>query len=149
MTERFEQFVSGISLCYKHIQRIKNLEMTEFGLKGTQVMCIFYLARHPEGLTASELVTLCLEDKAAVSRTLSELTEGAYVESADKGAKRYRSRLKLSEKGKDIAEHVDTLVREWVEIGGEGLSENDRAVFYRALEIISRNISEKYSDKAI
>ncbi len=149
MIDRFEQFVSGISMCYKHIQRIKNLEMTEFGLKGTQVMCIFYLHRHPEGLTASELVGLCLEDKAAVSRTLSELVEGGYVESMESSTRRYRARMRLSENGRVIGNRVDELVRRWVEIGGEGLSESERAVFYQALEVISRNISEKYSDKAV
>ena len=148
MTERFEQFVSGISLCYKHIQRIKNLEMTEFGLKGTQVMCIFHLRRHPEGLTAAQLVSLCQEDKAAVSRTLSELIEGGYVESGV-DAKRYRAPMRLSEKGLAVAEKVDALVAAWVEAGGEGLSEAERAAFYHALELISRNLRERYSDKTV
>lgn len=148
MTERFDQFVSGITLCYKHIQRIKNLEMTEFGLKGTQVMCIFYLKRNPEGLTAAQLVSLCQEDKAAVSRTLSELSEGGYVESTVP-SKRYRAAMRLSEKGLDVAAKVDELVASWVEAGGAGLTEAERSAFYHALEIISRNLREKYSDKTV
>ena len=148
MTDRFDQFVSGISLCYKHIQRIKNLEMTEFGLKGTQVMCIFYLKRHPEGLTSAQLVNLCQEDKAAVSRTLSELSEGGYVESAE-GAKRYRAPMRLSEKGLAVAAKVDELVADWVAVGGAGLTEAERIAFYHALEIISRNLRESYSNKTV
>lgn len=148
MKDRFEQFVSGITLCYKHIQRIKSMEMTEFGLKGTQVMCVFYLKRNPAGLTAAQLVSLCQEDKAAVSRTLAELTEGGYVESVD-STKRYRAPMKLSEKGRALGEKVDVLVSQWVEAGGEGLTEDERAAFYHALEIISRNLREKYSDKSV
>ena len=42
MLQRFEDFVTGITVCYKYIQRIKSAEMTEFGLKGTHVMCLFF-----------------------------------------------------------------------------------------------------------
>lgn len=149
MTDRFEQFVSGITLCYKHIQRIKSMEMTELGLKGTQVMCVFYLKRNPEGLTAAQLVSLCQEDKAAVSRTLAELTEGGYVESVLGEGKRYRALMRLSEKGEALGEKVNYIVDQWVEAGGEGLTATERADFYHALEIISRNLREKYSDKSV
>lgn len=148
MTDRFEQFVSGITLCYKHIQRIKSLEMTEFGLKGTQVMCVFYLHRRSGGLTAAQLSQLCLEDKAAVSRTLAELTEKGYVETTD-SARRYRAPIVLSEKGRALGEKVNCLVAEWVEAGGDGLSEEERAAFYHALGVISHNLREKYTDKSI
>ena len=79
MLHRFSAFVGGITECYKYIQRIKAAEMTEFGLKGTHVMCLFYLAQNPEGLTAAQLCALCQEDKAAISRTLSELAEKGFL----------------------------------------------------------------------
>ena len=47
MIQRFDAFVSGITSCYKYIQRIKSMEMTEFGLKGTHVMCLYYLRQTP------------------------------------------------------------------------------------------------------
>ena len=47
MIQRFDAFVSGITACYKYIQRIKSMEMTEFGLKGTHVMCLYYLRQIP------------------------------------------------------------------------------------------------------
>ena len=52
MLHRFSAFVGGITECYKYIQRIKAAEMTEFGLKGTHVMCLYYLRQNPTGLTA-------------------------------------------------------------------------------------------------
>ena len=109
MIKRFEQFVSGITVCYKYIQRIKALEMPELepGMKGSHVMCIFYLEQNPDGLTAAQLSNLCQEDKAAISRTLSELVERGFVAGGEKDGKRYRALLVLTEKGQALAEKVD------------------------------------------
>ena len=137
MIKRFESFVTGITVCYKYIQRIKSAEMTEFGLKGTHVMCLFFLHHNPEGLTAAQLCQLCAEDKAAVSRTVSELQKEEYIVS---GEKKYRALLRLTEKGEETAKRVDSLVEQWVGFGGAGLSDEDRAAFYRALELISNNL---------
>ena len=41
MLNRFEDFVTGITECHRYIQRIKAMEMTEFGLKGTHVIAFF------------------------------------------------------------------------------------------------------------
>ena len=111
--------------------------MTEFGLKGTHVMCLFFLHHNPEGLTAAQLCQLCAEDKAAVSRTVSELQKEEYIAS---GEKKYRALLRLTEKGEETAKRVDSLIEQWVGFGGAGLSDEDRAAFYRALELISNNL---------
>lgn len=137
MIERFESFVTGITVCYKYIQRIKSAEMTEFGLKGTHVMCLFFLHHNPEGITATRLCRLCAEDKAAVSRTVSELQKEGYIAS---GEKRYRDPLRLTEKGEETAKQMDSIIEQWVGFGGAGLSDEDRAAFYRALELISNNL---------
>lgn len=139
MIKRFEAFVTGITLCYKYIQKIKSAEMTELGLKGTHVMCIFFLSHNPEGLTAAQLCRLCAEDKAAVSRTVAELQREGYVAP---GEKRYRAALRLTEKGMEIAKRVDELIEQWVAFGGAGLSDSDREAFYRALELISNNLKK-------
>lgn len=139
MIKRFEAFVTGITLCYKYIQKIKSAEMTELGLKGTHVMCIFFLSHNPEGLTAAQLCRLCAEDKAAVSRTVAELQREGYVAP---GEKRYRAALRLTEKGMEIAKKVDELIEQWVAFGGAGLSDSDREAFYRALELISNNLKK-------
>ena len=93
MLQRFQSFVTGVTQCYKSIQKIKATEMTEFGLKGTHVMCLFYLSQHPEGLTAAQLSQMCAEDKAAISRTLAVLQERDYIQA---GEKKYRAPLCLT-----------------------------------------------------
>jgi DNA-binding MarR family transcriptional regulator len=144
MIQRFDAFVSGITACYKYIQRIKSMEMTEFGLKGTHVMCLYYLRQNPAGLTASQLCGLCAEDKAAISRTVSELRNRGYITSLSQKA--YRAMLTLTATGQEVARKFDHLIEGWVSTGGDGLTDEDRAAFYRVLEHISDNLQNSIKD---
>lgn len=146
MIQRFESFVTGITICYKYIQRIKSAEMSEFGLRGNHVMCLFYLNRHPEGLTAAQLCSLCAEDKAAVSRTLADLAEKGYVTAPEAdGRKKYRALQQLTDSGRQLAAKVDELCIQWISSCGDGLSDEQREAFYAALEIITANLQENFS----
>ena len=136
MLHRFESFVTGITTCHKYIQRIKSAEMTELGLKGTHVMCIFFLHHNEQGLTASQLCQLCAEDKAAISRSLALLQERGYICAEDK---KYRALIRLTTAGQELAARVDTLIERWVGLGGDGLSDEERETFYRVLEQIASN----------
>ena len=146
MIDRFEAFVSQITVCYKSIQRIKSYEMADLGLKGTHVMCLFFLNRHPEGLTAARLSVLCEEDKAAISRTLTELCERGYISTGEEH-KRYRAAVTLTSAGREVAAAIDLKAEKWVSAIGEGLSDEERAAFYGALSTISANLRAKYSEK--
>ena len=114
--------------------------MTEFGLKGAHAMCLFFLQNHPEGITAAQLSHLCAEDKAAVSRSLADLAEKGYVESEEK---KYRSRIRLTERGKEVADHIDEMIDQWVSFGGDGLTEENREIFYKSLGLIAQNLHDK------
>ena len=144
MNQRFQSFVTGITICYKYIQRIKSMEMTELGWKGTHVMCLFFLHRNPEGITAARLSQLCAEDKAAISRSVAFLQQEGYLVAV---GSRYRANLVLTEKGRETAQQVEKLIEKWVGFGGEGLSEEDRAAFYRVLEHISGNLRDTMDQK--
>lgn len=144
MIQRFQSFVTGITVCYKYIQRIKSMEMTEFGLKGTHAMCIFFLQHNLQGLTAAQLCQLCAEDKAAISRTLAALHKEGYLEA---GEKKYRAVLRLTDKGRQIACQVDELVAQWVGFGGDGMTEEERGTFYHCLELISGNLRESLESR--
>ena len=138
MMQRFDAFVSGITSCYKFIQRIKSMEMTEFGLKGTHVMCLYYLRQNPTGLTASQLCGLCAEDKAAISRTVSELKSRGYITTLSEKA--YRAMLTLTAAGQEVARKFDHLIEGWVSTGGDGLSDVERSDFYKTLSTITDNL---------
>ena len=140
MLQRFESFVTGITVCYKYLQKIKSTKMTEFGLKGIHVMCLFFLSHSEEPLTAAQLCQLCAEDKAAVSRALSILSEKGLMQT---GEKRYRAQLRLTEEGILVARKIDDLVMQWVSSGGDGLSDEERSTFYYCLSLISQNLRKK------
>ncbi len=140
MLQRFQSFVTGVTLCYKSIQKIKATEMNEFGLKGTHVMCLFFLSQHPEGLTAAQLSQMCAEDKAAISRTLAVLQEKGYIQA---GEKKYRAPLRLTSSGQALAREMEALIQQWVSLGGDDLTEEERTIFYRVLGKIAANLGEQ------
>ena len=179
MIHRFEQLTTGVSQIYKNIQRIKKLEMRSFGLKGTHVinqlnesvpgLNLAYDEERDalEGLTAADLCTLCKEDKAGISRILSELLEHGFIQyvhaqasgetyrrhnarrrqaSPDASKKRYRSKAVLTETGKKQAKKVNRLILRAVLEGGRDITAKERDTFYRVLYLISDNL-EKFCEE--
>ena len=42
-----------------------------------------------------------------------------------------------------IAIQLDELIQQWVSFGGDGLTDEERSVFYKALSHISENLQQK------
>lgn len=143
MITRFEDFVGLISSIHKNIQKIKQGKMKEFGLSGNHVMCMVYLAQHPEGLTAAKLCQLISVDKAATSRALSELLEKGYVCYPDsEGQKKYRATVALTESGFELTKQMDHIICDVVEEIGGDLTDEERIHMYHALETIEKNLEQ-------
>lgn len=143
MLERFENLTLGTSQIYKDIQKIKKARMSSLGLKGTHVMCLYYLHQNPNGLTGAELCTLCRENKAGISRILSELEDHQFIcyEQPHNG-KKYRSRAVLTESGEKYAAEITNLILHATLVGSKGISEEERTIFYRVLFQIAENLNE-------
>lgn len=141
MTERFEEFTTNISRAYKSMLKIKGHEMTEYGLKASNVACLFFLGKHEEGLMATELCALCMEDKAAVSKSLAVLKEKGYVEREEDGRK-YKQKYRITDSGKLVFDEISTIIGEIVERVGDGLTDEERNVFYKSLGIIVGNLNK-------
>lgn len=145
--DRFETFVGLISQIYKSIQRIKGMEMTEQGLKANHTMCLYNLSRHPAGLTSAQLSAICEEDKAAISRTVSDLMEGGYViREVPAGKRKYRTKHVLTKRGEEAARFIGERAERFVEKGGEGLSCEQRENLYASLTLIAENLQRLQSD---
>ncbi len=142
MIDRFEKLTLGVAQIYKNIQRIKKYQMHEIGLKGTHVMCIYYLSRNPDGLAAADLCNICKEDKAGISRILSDLTHGGFIYYESGADKKYRAKALLTEKGRQYAHAVNRMILHATEMGGNGVTEEEREIFYRVLFLISDNLSQ-------
>ncbi|MBO5470710.1 MAG: MarR family transcriptional regulator [Lachnospiraceae bacterium] len=144
MINRFELFATTITQIYKNLQRIKMQEMSGFELRGTYVMCIFELNRNPEGLTITQLSQLCGEDKAAISRTISELVKRGLV--TGNNDKKYRAPLVLTKEGQETAAKIDALASTAVAAGSNGLTPEEVKIFYKALTTISDNLNNYLVD---
>ena len=92
---------------------------------------------------AARLCQLCGEDKAAISRALAELERRDYLHAQQVSGKKYRVPLLLTPEGKEIARQMNGQIDQWVSIGGDGLSQQERADFYRCLELIAHNLKEQ------
>ena len=138
MTDRFEQFTISVSRIYQCIQKIQRQEMASYGLKSAHVGCLLMLQRHP-GITAAELGKLCEKDKAAISRTVTELEQAGMVcRQEDNGA--YRAQLCLTQEGYEVAEKVKVRTVLAVDKAGSGITDDDRKILYASLERIADNL---------
>ena len=146
MEERFETFTVLIARISRGIKRIKAEEMAEFGLKGPHVSSLYYLSRCGE-MTAAELCERCDEDKAAISRSLDDLEKNGYITCASGAGRRYKSPLRLTEKGRAVGHAIGEKITHIVDAASEGLSEDERRTMYRALVRISGNLESIYIEK--
>ena len=141
MIDRFNLFVSSITEIYRAIHKIKIYEMSELGLKGNHVMCLFYLQQYKEGLTSTQLAKHCGEDKAAVSRALKELKEHELIQYEDlPGQRRYRSIITLTDKGTAITAKMYEKITKSVGLAAQGYSEEERRIFYDVLVRVTDNL---------
>lgn len=137
MVERFERFslaISEISRCW---HKIATEEMEKYGLKGIHSIYLTTMLRFPEGITAAKLGELCERDKAEVSRTVSSMEKMGLIQ---KTGSAYRTQLLLTEKGMQAGEFVRRRAALVVELAGGELSDEQRSVFYQALESITNNL---------
>ena len=149
MDELYNIFTMQIAKCSRYIRKIKQEEMETFDLKGPHVSCLYYLYKSDGGLTLKELCDICDEDKAYISRAFDSLEKDGYIECNSKTEKRYKSPLMLTKKGRLVSEEINKKIDQIVEKAGEGVSEENREIFYKTFKIISNNLHnmcEKYGE---
>ena len=142
MEKVFENFAASVIKLNKLVQRIKQYEMRDYGLKAIHVMCVYHLNENPEGLTSSELVKLTFEDKGAISRALGTLQEKGYI-TYDKN--KYNTPVRLTNAGKELAKVISDRSSKAVEAGSTDMSEKQRVEFYTFLEDIADKLSNYYA----
>ena len=140
MEHRFDRFTSIITSIFQSIQKIKSLEMERYGLKAGHVTCLHHLNSSPDGLTLVQLTKLCEMDKAAVSRYMSALQEKGLVARENTENKKYRRIWSLTEAGRAIAIDLDGSIEDAVDAVGFFLTESDRLILYKDLELIDANL---------
>lgn len=140
MQNRFKEFTVLIANLNRCIYKIKTEEMADFNLKSSHVSCIYYIYKEVS-LTAKELCLVCGEDKANISRAVNYLEANGYLICNSKTQKRYQSPLELTEKGKEIGKFIVKKIDEILGWASKGLSESDRNIMYRGLNLINDNLN--------
>ncbi len=136
-SERFQEFSGLISRAEKALQRAKAENVRGYGLRSVHVSCLLVLHEHEEGLTATELASVCGVDRAQISRVVSELTAmGLICESAPGPRRRYRGALALTEEGHAAADEMSDIVDEKLQRVSGDIPKEDIAAFYRVLRTI-------------
>ena len=140
MLSRFEKFTYDINEIDLYWHRIAAAEMKVYGLKAGTALYFTRLSAHPEGLTAAELAASCGRDKADVSREIAALEQAGFVSRGPDGRRGYRARIVLTERGEALTREVVRKASAAVEQVGSCLTEEERRVFYDALDKITENI---------
>lgn len=138
MTDRFERFTIAISEISRYWHKIAGDVMEEYGLKGTHAIYLTVMQQYKNGITSAALCDICGKDKSDVSRLISIMEKKGLV--VREGASNYRAMLKLTEKGEKLADLVKKKASTAVEIAGKDLSQENRRIFYEALDTITTNL---------
>ncbi len=149
MDERFETFTVLLNRINRNIRKIKNKEMANYELRSPHVSCIYHLYIS-NSLSARELCERCEEDKATISRSLNYLEKNGYLICKCQSKKRYNSPFELTERGLRAGKRIADKIADILEQISQGVSEEDRKIFYRSLNIISENLDKEekaYNEK--
>ncbi len=137
MLDRFIKFSYLIASIHKSVQKILSDEMGKYGLKGAYAQYLITLYKSEEKMTLVELTEKSDNDKAAVSRAVTDMIEKGLVEKENNS---YRAGLLLTEKGINAAEFVCERAKTAVEV--VGITDGDREIFYSILEKLEQNLKE-------
>ena len=140
MLNRFARFSLAISEIDRCWHKLAAEEMAKYELNSPHAVYLTTLYNFEEGVTAAKLGELCCKNKADVSRMVAILEKKGLVRKEAIGGNLYRAKLLLTEEGKQAAEHVQQRAAVAVELAGSGMSEEEREVFYRCLELITTNL---------
>lgn len=140
MINRFEKFSFGVSEISKHWHKLAADEMEKLGLKGNHSVYLMAMSRFDDGVTAPTLCELCGKDKSDVSRMMAIMEEKGMVVKEGIYQNRYGGVFKLTDKGKIAADTLKKRIALAVELAGNDVSDEKRAIFYEVLDSISGNL---------
>lgn len=141
MENRFETFTTLVNNITRYIKKLENSEMQEYGLRSYHIS-ILYQLHLKDGLTASDLVDSCQQDKASISRGIDYLEENDFVKCESKSTKRYKSPICLTTKGKEAASKIDKKINYFLDEVTKNISQEERETLYRCLFKISDGLKK-------
>ena len=108
MKKEYKKLLEEINKLNRSIRRIRVTLGDEYGIRGSEAQLLLCLSANPRGLSNSKIIELCDMDKAAVSRVVSKMVEGGYIELGTKnGSSRYKARAILTKEGSRIVKAIE------------------------------------------
>ncbi len=142
MYQRFERFSVAVAEISRHWHKLAGDEMVKHGLKSSHSLYLMTLARYDKGLTAPQICELCGKDKSDVSRMMRILEDKGIITKDGGFQNRYGGLFRLTDEGRRIAGHIRSRVTVAVDMAGSGLTDEQREIFYMALEAIAAKLRE-------
>ena len=146
MVGRFEVLTLALNEMTYSWNKIATEELKPYGLKGACIIYLIALYKVPQGLTAANLCEMCNRDKAEVSRAVKALEEKGFVVRKNTTVSSYRANITLTDEGRKVTCELRERIKQLVEDGGRGLSEEQRENFYDVLAKISCNLKSMAND---
>ena len=147
MLDRFAKFSYSIAEIHRCWHKLAAEELAKYGLNSPHAIYLKTLYdAEPEGITAAQLGEICGKDKADVSRMVAILEKKDMVRKVAVGKNMYRAKLRLTDQGREAAEHVRSRAAVAVELAGNGLTQEERECFYRALGLITEKLQKLSKD---
>ena len=141
---RFEKFTLLIDGIHKSIHNLKITIAPHLGVKGVHVLWVWELLKNPDGLTAAELAMRSMVNRSLVSREIEALREGGYVVLSLDGGNKYNGKLRLTDKGRELAQTIGGEVMRIQNAVDEGIDKEELDAFYKTLEKLNDNF-KKYN----
>lgn len=135
--KRLDDFFTYIRLASKCVFKLKSKAVKKKDLKTIHVEILFYLS-YKGPLSATEIVKLTLEDKAAVSKALKVLKEREYINYDNKN--KYKEKISLTVSGQILARDIQEEATAALFKARRGISDEDAAVFASTLKKICDNL---------
>ena len=137
--DRFEAFSTLVARLSKSLQKLKARGMEPYGLSSTHTMCMRRLrGAMPEGLSRTELATLCDMDKAQISRIVGDLCDRGYA--AADGSSAYRKKFVLTGRGLRTVEEIDVIVQRVTQYVSGDIPPEEIEMLYATLGKICENL---------
>ena len=137
--DRFLLFSSLLNDAQKSIARIKYKKMDSYGLGSAHTLCLCILDEHKDGLSKTELASLCGVDKAQISRIISELLEKGFVTVATP-ERNYKQKYILTESGMGIASEIKGIILDINNFVSGGIPKEEIDAFYATFKTICENL---------
>ena len=131
--DRFEIFSTSVLRLVRSVQTLKARKMAEYGLKGTNAVCLCRVLESEGGLTATELSLTCELDKAQISRSMAELMEKGFIEKECDSERRYKQRYMLTPTGRNAALDIRHTIAEIEQSVSRNIPPSSLDHFYHTL----------------